>query len=148
MRVRVQPEAAGACGCPTREEAVIDFERVLLASENYWSDVECCEVRRQVERLSLGEWKEFERQCLLLPYESQDRMANVLGDVDTAASARVLLQLCTRSEREAVLTAREAVRSLSFPSVKQAALDLWASSTGSTTNEILEWIEGHLGKQS
>jgi hypothetical protein len=68
-------------------------------------------------------------------------MAYLLGGIDTVASARVLLKLCARPERAAVLTAREAVRSLSLPTVKLAALDLWPSVVGATTNQVLDWIE-------
>lgn len=121
---------------------MIDFDRVARASDDFWSDVECCQVQVQVERLSLGEWEEFERLCMRLPCETQKRMAYLLGGIDTAASARVLLQLCERPDRDTVLTAREAVRSLSLPSVKRAALDLWPAGAGGTTNEILDWIEG------
>ena len=126
---------------------MIDFERVARASDDFWSNVECEEVLRQVERLSPDQWGEFERQCVMLPCELQARMAYVLGGIDIVASARVLLKLCARPERAAVLTAREAARSLSFPSVTQAAADLWRSVPGTTTNEILDWIENEVPKQ-
>ena len=121
---------------------MVDFDLVAGASDDFWYDHEFLVVRSQVERLSVREWGEFQRQCLLLRGESQERMAYVLGGVDTVASARVLLQLCKCEERDTVLTAREAARSLSFDSVKRAALDLWPSVNGGTTNEILDWIAG------
>ncbi|CAN7405717.1 hypothetical protein [Rhizobacter sp. LjRoot28] len=120
---------------------MIDFERVARASDDFWSDVEFDEVQCQVERLSPDEWDRFERQVVLLAGDLQERMAYLLGGIDTVASARVLLKLCARPERAAVLTAREAVRSLSLPTVKLAALDLWPSVVGATTNQVLDWIE-------
>ena len=120
---------------------VVNFDSVARANVDFWYDHECEVVQAQVRRLSPSEWEEFERQCLLLPAESQERMAYVLGGVDTVASARVLLQLCKRPDRDTVLTAREAVRSLTLESVKQAACDLSPSVTGRTINKILDWFE-------
>lgn len=125
---------------------MIDFDSVAGPSDDFWYDDQCLVVQHQVESLSPGEWSEFQRHCLLLPSKSQERMAYVLGGIDTTASARVLLQLCKRPERDTVLTAREAVRSLSFDSVRQAALELWPSVPGSSTNETLDWIEGESTK--
>jgi len=120
---------------------VVDFDSVASVSDDFWYEHECSLVLRQVQGLSPTEWGEFQRECLLLPDKSQERIAYVLGDVDTTASARLLLQLCECRHRDTVLTAREAARSLSFDSVIGAALDLWPSVTGSNTNEVLDWIE-------
>lgn len=120
---------------------MIDFSSVAGPSDDFWYDHQCSVVQHQVENLPPSEWSEFERQCLLLPRDSQERMAYALGGIDTAASARVLLQFCALQERDTVLTAREAVRSLSFDSVNQAALELWPSSAANTTNEILDRVE-------
>ncbi len=78
---------------------MINFDAVARASDDFWYDHEFEVIQAQVERLSPSEWDEFERQCLRVPSESQERMAHVLGGIDTVASARLLLQLCERAER-------------------------------------------------
>ena len=120
---------------------MVNFDAVARAHVDFWYDHEFEVVQAQVQRLTLDEWEDFEGQCLLLPAESQERMAYVLGGIDNAASARILLQLCKRPERDTVLTAREAVRSLALESVKQAAFGLSPAFKGSTLNEILDWFE-------
>ncbi|KQW00076.1 hypothetical protein [Rhizobacter sp. Root1221] len=121
---------------------MINFDSVARASDDFWYDHEFEVIQAQVERLSPSDWDEFERRCLLLPCQSQERVAYVLGGIDTVASARLLLQLCKRSERDTVLTAREAVRSMTLESVTRAASDLWPSAGGRTINEVLDWVEG------
>ena len=120
---------------------MINFDAVARASDDFWFDHEFEVTQAQVERLSPSEWDEFERRCLAVPSESQERIAYVLGGIDTVASARLLLQLCERAERDAVLTAREALRSLTLESVQRAASELWPSASGRAINEILEWAE-------
>lgn len=121
---------------------MIDFDSVARASDDFWYDHEFEVVRHHVANLSPTEWGEFQRQCLLLPFRSLERMAYVLGDIDTISSAHVLLQLCKSKDRDTVLTAREALRSLSFDCVKRAASDLWPSVSGRTVNDVLDEIEG------
>ena len=121
---------------------MINFDAVARASDDFWYDHEFEVIQAQVQRLSPTEWDEFERRCLVVPSESQERIAHVLGGIDTVASARLLLQLCGRAERDTALTAREAVRSMTLESVQRAASDLWPSASGRTINEILDWVEG------
>ena len=116
---------------------MINFDSVIHAHDDLWYDQECEVVRAEVERLAPSAWEAFERQCLLLPARTQERMAYVLGDVDTVGSARLLLQLCRGPAGDTALTAREAIRSMTPDIVKQAALTLSPAFTGHTIEEIL-----------
>ena len=117
---------------------MVHFDSVARTHTDFWYDHECGVVQAQVERLSPNEWEEFERQCMALPAGTQERIAYVLGEIDSASSARILLQLCSSPERDTVLTAREALRSLTFESVRQGALSLSPAVIGGSINEILD----------
>lgn len=119
---------------------MINFDSVANASEDFWYDYEFEVIQRQVEAIPPGQWGEFQDQCLRLPIQSQERMANILGDIDTVESAGLLLHFCKSPDRGVVLTAREAARSLSLDVVKRAASDLSPPISGRTINDILEAV--------
>lgn len=120
---------------------MVDFESVALSSTDIWYDHECMVIQAQVERLSPNEWEEFERKCLAAPAASQERLAYVLGEIDSPSSAHLLLRLCKSPERETTLTARESLRQLRFESVKAGALSLSSAASGTSINEVLDWFE-------
>ncbi|GAA0750389.1 hypothetical protein LRH25_20235 [Ideonella azotifigens] len=119
---------------------MLDFDLISRATDDYWYDHEFLEVRHQMERFSPDEWADLERMCVVLPSETQERIAYVLGDIDCTATARILFRLCKSSARDTVLTASEALRGLSYEAVRAGAQSLCPTAHGSSTNELLEWI--------
>jgi hypothetical protein len=120
---------------------MIDFDIVSRATDDYWYDHEFLVVRRQMERFSPHEWADLESACVVLPSETQERIGYVLGDIEGTASARILLRLCKSSAHDTVLTAREALRGLKYETVRAGALSSSPTAHGSSTNELLDWID-------
>jgi hypothetical protein len=128
---------------------MIDFEFVEIAGDDLWSDHESEVVSEQIARFTAVEWHAFATELASRGPIVQERVAQILGDLDVEPAADVLLPLAASENREVALTAREALRGMSLPVVVASAKRIASEGHLVATklieyksiNEILDAIE-------
>jgi hypothetical protein len=106
---------------------MIDFAHIGSVGGDLWFDHEVQIVAAQIALFTPDNWAtlatELGSQTLIV----QDRVAQILGDFNVEPAADILLFLAAANDREIALTAREALRGLSFQVVAASAKRLTAS---------------------
>lgn len=100
---------------------MLNFDLINTAGYDLWSDVESALVSERLARFTHAEWDALAQVLPKQTDVAQERVAQLLGDFDTVAAANILLPQAASHNRGLSLTAREALRGMSFAVVSQSA---------------------------
>jgi len=128
---------------------MIDYDLVEKASDDLWSDHESQVYSSKLARFSAVDWEMLASELSSKQAVVQERIAQILGELNVEPAADLLLSLAGSKNREIALTARESLRGMNLKVVVTSAkrlvsrkqLILLREVEYKSINEILDAIE-------